>query len=1123
MNRIYSFLISFLLIITAVICLFHSNCYIYAINNDNDYSNPSSINSVEISTLDFFSTILNEKLTDCEKETLSNKGVFLKYENKIPTNYVETSINDNVLHVTAYEYSYNDVNNRQIIWYPKEVILNDKVKQFTKNEDYYSCTFDDLLASNDSIKVYYSLKLLFDKDEINKTLNETYDLAVEKNANYEEQLQKYNNDLKLYNQYLNDLSHYQSEMDKYNQYLKAKADWDTQNTLYLQYLSDYEAYLKYEEYKKEWQQYLVDMEKYNTYTQELKAYEDTLEEKTLEYQKYVEEMKKVNYRISILSLITKEMTSLNRSIYSAVIGSTVDKVLENEASLIEYGVDAKVVETARNATNKLRELFAVYVSLDNDKDIYSFYVTNYSSIKENSEKLLASLEYLYRKGPVEKFLGIVQSIDNNYKEKYIILIAQLGLFCNALDDYDVKNYEKQTIINLTSWKIDNRTIKDVLGDEINIVDDSIKGYAPKKSQYPVQVDKPTPPTVVNQPVAPTPVVPAEEPKKVDDPGNEPAKVSEPVKPQVVKQPTEIEKLEGFDANLVSEYKNGQLKKHELLNENYEYLIDTFLNKKIRNEGKVTITFYDEERLNILATEETDIGEHIVYSGIIPTKTPDNVIYQSYEFNGWVDDDGNVVDLNNVTKDLFVFPIFKGVYKKYQITWKLPNNEIVEEYDYGRLPQAPTNITKEDDENYYYSFKGWNTEIETVKENKEYIAIFNAFPYYTITWNVGAQQYKHKYKEGDIPSINEELLVKANTSTQYFCFSTWDKNIEPVKENKEYIAIFDSYSFAKSDDKELAVIFYENNVVINTNVKNIDISGLLNYDSIKEYNLLLNINSISILVDAQEIEDFKNNNITNIELLEDIESNKNKYKLRFMHQNNVVNLECDVHVSFNGEYDKIHTRVYEDGNVIKSIIDDKNISFLMRDNHEYRISSVYFINILPSNIEINTKVEEAEVGQTVSINLGSLPMGMKLDKLYVQDTNYNDISIIDNSFIMPASDVFVGANITRIEYTVSFVIDGEIISSNKYFYGDEVDVPKNTFKISDDQYSYEFIGWDKEITLVYEDAIYVANYETKPIVDDAYRGINILRIAKIVIISILSTILILIGLFIYLKKRSKRKF
>lgn len=56
--------------------------------------------------------------------------------------------------------------------------------------------------------------------------------------------------------------------------------------------------------------------------------------------------------------------------------------------------------------------------------------------------------------------------------------------------------------------------------------------------------------------------------------------------------------------------------------------------------------------------------------------------------------------------------------------------------------------------------------------------------------------------------------------------------------------------------------------------------------------------------------------------------------------------------------------------------------------------------------------------------------------------------------------------TYIEYTIIFLnYDDSIILSNTYHYQDTVTTPSNPSKPSTNEYTYEFIGWDQEITLV----------------------------------------------------------
>ncbi len=70
----------------------------------------------------------------------------------------------------------------------------------------------------------------------------------------------------------------------------------------------------------------------------------------------------------------------------------------------------------------------------------------------------------------------------------------------------------------------------------------------------------------------------------------------------------------------------------------------------------------------------------------------------------------------------------------------------------------------------------------------------------------------------------------------------------------------------------------------------------------------------------------------------------------------------------------------------------------------------------------------------------------------------------------------------INYKVSFVdADGTVISEGTYHYGDTVDVPDDPVKASDNLYSYVFEGWDKEITECLGDTVYTAVYTSEYVV------------------------------------------
>ena len=70
------------------------------------------------------------------------------------------------------------------------------------------------------------------------------------------------------------------------------------------------------------------------------------------------------------------------------------------------------------------------------------------------------------------------------------------------------------------------------------------------------------------------------------------------------------------------------------------------------------------------------------------------------------------------------------------------------------------------------------------------------------------------------------------------------------------------------------------------------------------------------------------------------------------------------------------------------------------------------------------------------------------------------------------------NKTYIEYEVIFKNDDDsVISKSNYHYGDQVIVPDNPSKASDKEFTYTFIGWDKEIKDVSENITYTAKYSS----------------------------------------------
>lgn len=65
-----------------------------------------------------------------------------------------------------------------------------------------------------------------------------------------------------------------------------------------------------------------------------------------------------------------------------------------------------------------------------------------------------------------------------------------------------------------------------------------------------------------------------------------------------------------------------------------------------------------------------------------------------------------------------------------------------------------------------------------------------------------------------------------------------------------------------------------------------------------------------------------------------------------------------------------------------------------------------------------------------------------------------------------------------QYIITFKnIDGQVISTDEYYYGDEVSVPDDPTIQSDAQYTFVFAGWNPQVTEVTGEQTYVAQFDT----------------------------------------------
>jgi len=157
------------------------------------------------------------------------------------------------------------------------------------------------------------------------------------------------------------------------------------------------------------------------------------------------------------------------------------------------------------------------------------------------------------------------------------------------------------------------------------------------------------------------------------------------------------------------------------------------------------------------------------------------------------------------KILMLFPLIWGLglvacneYEDtYTVIWQNDNGDILEidrNVKEGSIPTYDGKTpTKEGNEQYTYTFSGWDLEIKGVTENIAYTAQYTSSTNkYTITWkndNGEVLETDTDVAYGTMPTYDGDIPKKEASNGFIYVFNGWSPSISVVKENATYTATF----------------------------------------------------------------------------------------------------------------------------------------------------------------------------------------------------------------------------------------------------------------------------------------------------------------------------------------------
>lgn len=991
-----------------------------AFAEDKDYSRPGSTSKITFGSADILEIAFGIEITDAEEKYLSLYGEeSISYGSHIPSSRVRTEYDaeNQILSVFAEPYTYNTADYTQVSWIPVcAVVGNDEKELILSSDEKYTASFESVAeAESLELKVIYNTDILIPMSTLNSLVNKAYDEAVLWDA---------------YDTYIVKCDEHEEKSAKYQQYLADKSVYDEKLSDYKAYigeLSEYEVNLKlYNSYKVALEKYNADYLLYLEYLSEKESYDAKLNL----YNKYVENLSIAKSQLAIIEG-TWERGPLGRSVYHAIMGDMVKSVMENKDLIANefVGASGEAVDMAGDMTDVLKAMYAEYRALETEDAKYTYYSINYERFRDAFVNLFKALDKLYSNAKVRIAID-----EEGKKEKFEILLAQLYYVTMAISDVPVMNFDGTAYYG-GDYRVNGKTPLSIHRDKPYMLDTGratplADGYpTPVEKPVVTEVAKPTKPTLVAEPIKPEAVAdPGAAPAVVPNPGNAPIPVNPPRSlTQNGKKP------EGID-EIIELYKAGSLVRRNAASSSFDLECEIVLKKDVFGTKTVRVVFMDTDGVTQLGETLVDYGTYAEFLGRIPIKVPD--VSARYTFVGWQDADGNPVDITNIRSegDLVLYPRFLAETKSYRVAWEIDGVISYTECLYGTVPAYDKIPTKADEDDYYYTFVGWDREFTAVTgemTEAPYSAIFEEH------YIASIRDYSSERDLGGAVIIHNSL--------------GWTLDCTQTRIGQRYTTLWAELSGVIS------------RVGVNESIT-----------VVSDYFTAKFTYADAMAMKAAGVHGFS---------MESVQSKSAYYFNPMLFDSNGEEIADGLRVSVSfPKYtfvDPESTKLcYDAGGerkYVKASINKNSLEAVVVAGKNYYTVAEYSLNVMSSKpITLSADKTLCTAGTLIRVNYPTIP-GIEIISLYLLDEDGIRTNIKGKSFEMPAYNATLGVEWKYIEYTVNFISAGKIISSRVYRYGEKPVIPPEPFRTSDNEYSYKFLTWSAPVVEVTKDVDYEALY------------------------------------------------
>ncbi|MBO7079385.1 MAG: leucine-rich repeat domain-containing protein [Bacilli bacterium] len=494
-------------------------------------------------------------------------------------------------------------------------------------------------------------------------------------------------------------------------------------------------------------------------------------------------------------------------------------------------------------------------------------------------------------------------------------------------------------------------------------------------------------------------------------------------------------------------------------------------KEGENEvSKYTVTWKNYDG-SVLETDTNVIkGEMPSYNGITPIRESSNGI--KYTFKGWDK------EISIVNADITYTATYNEEEIFYTVRW-LDDLGVELEVDtnlkYGVTPEFnKEDPTKDRTQEFTYEFDGWDKEITSVTEDVTYTAKFKSTKNkYTVTWlneNGEELEIDTDVEYGSTPEFNKANPIKEGNAEYRYEFDNWDKEITTVTGDITYTAKYKAFKntyTVKWLDYDLTELEVDTNVEYGT------LAEFNKEDPVRE--------STSEITYTFNGWDKEITTVTgDVTYTAKYLNSKNSYTIRWLDED-LTELEVDKDVEYgqmpsfdsnnptkegNAEY----TYVFDNWDKeIKAVSGD--ITYIAKYKAIKNKYTVTWLDEDLTELEVDTDVE---YGTLPSFDKENPVKAGNAEFSYVFDNWDKVISTVTGDITYTAT-----YNTIKNKYTVTWLDDDltelEVDLNVEYGLMPEYNKEEPN-KESDEEFTYKFIGWDKEISTVTGDITYIAVYD-----------------------------------------------